>query len=99
MRFGLFGKGKDAAEKTASAEAAVRIKAEIRDLLGLSADAAIAVNEIICADPACPGMETVILVMEPGRKTEAFKVQRAMLELSRQDLAQALAETPKAAPR
>ena len=27
----------------------------------------LAVNDIACTDPACPGVETVILVMEPGQ--------------------------------
>lgn len=89
MRFGLFGKG--AADKTAASEAATRIKADIRDLLGLPEDAVIAVNEILCADPACPGTETVILVMNPGEKTRAFKLQSAMAEATRDMLAAALA--------
>ena len=85
MRFGLFGKG--AADKAVASEAATRIKADIRDLLGLAEEAVIAVNEILCADPACPGTETVILVMNPGEKTRAFKAQMAMSELTREALA------------
>jgi hypothetical protein len=85
MRFGLFGKG--AADKAVASEAATRIKADIRDLLGLPEDAVNAVNEILCADPACPGTETVILVMNPGEKTKAFKAQMAMSELTREALA------------
>ena len=52
--------------------------------------AAIAVNEIICADPACPGNETVILVMKPGEKTRAYKLQMAMAEVTAEALAEAL---------
>lgn len=89
MRFGLFGKsGGDKAE--ASAQAA-RIKQGVRELLGLSEAAVIAVNEIICADPACPGAETIILVMNPGQKTTAFKVQLAMADVTREALAEMLA--------
>jgi hypothetical protein len=84
MRFGLFGKG--GADKAAASGEAARIKAEVRDLLALPGATAIAVNEILCADPACPGSETVILVMEPGRKTRAFKVQAAMAEVTREML-------------
>ncbi|RDJ21787.1 hypothetical protein DWF00_25935 [Bosea caraganae] len=93
MRFGLFGKGND--RKAESAEAAARIKAETRELLGLPEAAAIAVNEIICADPACPGTETVILVMNPGEKTRAFKAQVAMSDLTREALAEVLAPQQK----
>ncbi|SEG83021.1 hypothetical protein [Bosea lathyri] len=84
MRFGLFGKS--SADKAQAAQAANRIKAEIRELFGLPEAAAIAVNEIICADPACPGTETVILVMNPGEKTKAFKLQMALAEVTREAL-------------
>lgn len=93
MRFGLFGKpdareGGDArAEARALAEG---LKAQVRERLGLSENAAIAVNEIICADPACPGSETVILVMNPGEKTRAYKLQMAMAEVTAEALAEAL---------
>ena len=96
MRLGLFGKG--AADKAAASEAAARIKADLRELLGLPEATVIAVNEILCADPACPGTETVILVMVPGKKTEAIKAQSAMADLSRAELAQLLAERLKASP-
>jgi hypothetical protein len=59
-----------------------RIKDKVRLILGLPEDASIAVNEIICADPSCPGMETVILIMAPGEKTVAAKVQAAIEEVS-----------------
>lgn len=63
-------------------EATARIKGWMRSALGLDDDATISVNEIICADPACPGSETVILVMIPGQRTKAYKVQAAMAEVS-----------------
>ncbi|WP_439498052.1 hypothetical protein [Bosea sp. (in: a-proteobacteria)] len=84
MRFGLFGKG--GADKAEAAQIAARIKADVRDCLGLPEAAAIAVNEILCADPACPGTETVILVMNPGEKTRAYKAQMPMAELTRDAL-------------
>jgi hypothetical protein len=90
MRFGLFGKsGSGKAEVAAQAG---RIKAEVRDMLQLHEAAAIAVNEILCADPACPGNETVILVMNPGEKTKAFKLQMEMAAVTRAALAEALGD-------
>jgi hypothetical protein len=89
MRFGLFGKGSTG--KAEAADAAARIKADVRELMGLGDAAVIAVNEILCADPACPGTETVILVMNPGEKTKAFKAQMTMAELTREALAEVLA--------
>ena len=93
MRFCLFGKPDTRKGGDAKAEAkalAERLKGQVRELLGLPETAAIAVNEIICADPACPGNETVILVMKPGEKTRAYKVQMAMAEVTPEALAEAL---------
>jgi len=94
MRLGLFGKGNAAkAKSVGKAESRLlseRLKAEVREILGLPEAAAIAVNEIICADPACPGSETVILVMNRGEKTKAFKLQMAMAEVTREALVGAL---------
>ena len=87
MRFGLFGKDK---REAAGADAAAQVKRQVRELLRLPENAVIAVNEILCADPACPGTETVILVMKPGEKTRAFKAQMGLAELTPEALAEAL---------
>ncbi|WP_420103784.1 hypothetical protein [Bosea sp. (in: a-proteobacteria)] len=93
MRLSLFGKaaaggGDGKAVARAQAE---RIKSAVRRLLALPEQASVAVNEIICADPACPGSETVILVMRPGARTQACKLQLAMTEVTDAALAEALA--------
>ncbi|HEV7257161.1 MAG TPA: hypothetical protein VGN82_05210 [Bosea sp. (in: a-proteobacteria)] len=93
MRFGLFGKG--GAGKAQTSEQAGRIKPLVRELLGLPDAAAIAVNEIVCADPACPGTETVILVMNPGEKTRAFKLQMEMADVTREALQDMLNASPQ----
>ena len=95
MRFGLFGKAETRKSGDAKAEAkaaAERLKVQVREHLGLPETAAIAVNEILCADPACPGTETVILVMKPGETTRAFKVQMGLAELTPEALAAVLSE-------
>lgn len=79
----FFGRFK--AEKPDAATTA-QIKAWSRELLELPDDTAFAVNEIICRDPACPGMETVILVMEPGRKTQAYKIAKSLADITRDDI-------------
>ena len=71
-------------------EAVARIKACVLDLLSPPTGTALAVNEIACLDPACPGLETVILVMEPGRKTRAYKVAKALDAVTEQDIREAL---------
>ena len=55
-----------------------RIAALVREHLLLSDDDAVTVSEIACGDPACGGGETVVLVMRPGRRTEATKIKKAM---------------------
>jgi hypothetical protein len=72
-------------------EAIGRIKACVLDVLAPPAGTALTVNEIACLDPACPGLETVILVMEPGRKTRAGKIAKALDAVTEQDIRAALA--------
>jgi len=77
-------------------EALSRIKAYVRDALALPPEATLAVNEIACTDPSCPGIETVILVMRPGERTRAYKVAKAMTEVTEPELRDALALPPEA---
>ena len=71
-------------------EAIERIKDWARASLDAPPDTAFAVNEIACTDPACPGVETVVLVMAPGRKTRAYKVQKSLEAVTEPDIRQAL---------
>ncbi|GEP00246.1 hypothetical protein GCM10007887_35500 [Methylobacterium haplocladii] len=48
------------------------------------------VNEIVCADPACPGFETVILVMAPGVRSMARKIAMPLADVTRQDVLRAI---------
>jgi hypothetical protein len=59
-------------------ETSRRIKAWAREALALPSETTLSVSEISCADPSCPGTETVILVMRPGERTRAYKVAKAM---------------------
>nr|WP_183454430.1 hypothetical protein [Microvirga lupini] len=71
-------------------QAVDRVKELARSALQASPDTAFAVNEIACNDPGCPGIETVILVMEPGRKTRALKIPKTLDEVVEQDILAAL---------
>ena len=84
MRFGLFRPREEP-----QAEAAERVKAWAA-AAGLPGDAVLAVNDIVCTDPSCPGVETVLLLMRPGRKTEACKLPKALAEVTEQDIREAL---------
>jgi hypothetical protein len=71
-------------------EAVGRVKVWARGALATSADTAIAVNEIACTDPACPGVETVILIMAPGVKTRACKIPKPLEAVSERDVREAV---------
>ena len=72
------------------AESVARIRAWTLAVLDTAPGTAVAVNEIACLDPACPGVETVILVMKPGRKTRACKIAKALDDATEQDVRRAL---------
>ena len=69
-----------------------RVKGLVFEALGRNPDIGISVSEIACADPACPGEETIILVMIPKRKTAACKVARALADVTGDDVRDALKE-------
>ena len=71
-------------------EASGRIKAWAREALALPPDTTLSVSEINCADPSCPGTETVILVMRPGERTRAYKVAKAVDAVTEPELRAAL---------
>ena len=86
MRLGALWRGRPKPDS----EAAARVKAWARAALDLAEETAFAVNEIACTDPACPGIETVILIMAPGEKTRAAKVSKAAEAVTEQDVRGAL---------
>lgn len=44
------------------------------------------ISEVDCADPACPGLETFILVMRPGEATQAVKIRKPIAEIAEPDV-------------
>ncbi len=88
MRLGLWKSGSVA--PSADKAALARVKEMVRTLLALSDDVTVSVNEIVCADPACPGSETIILVMAPGQRTKAYKVQMQAADVTDEAIRSAL---------
>jgi hypothetical protein len=81
-RGGIEGEGRDAAR---------RIAELTRVHLSLPEAATVSVTELACGDPGCVGgAETVILVMRPGRRTEAAKILKALSQVEASDLPAAL---------
>ncbi len=91
--FGAFLRGTFGLPKP-DKQAVERVKDLARATLQVSPETAFAVNEIACNDPGCPGIETVILVMEPGRKTRALKVAKALDAVTEADVAAARDGSP-----
>ena len=88
MLRGLFARRAGIAETDRSETE--RVKALTRALLGDGTD--VTVSEIVCLDPACPGTETVMLIMAAGQKTRAAKVQKPAAEVTEPDVRGALLE-------
>lgn len=87
MQFGLFRRQN---RPKPGREAAGQVKGWISAALALGPETPVTVSEIVCRDPSCPGTETVMLVMERGRKTRAYKVSKALDEVTEQDVRNAL---------
>ena len=66
---------------------AAHLKQDLRDALGLGPCDALTVNEIACADPACPDVETVVLVMRSGAPTRALRVPGPMAGVGPREIA------------
>ena len=67
-----------------------RVAAWAREAAGLPAEAIVKVNEILCPDPACPGLETVLLIMVPGQRTRAVKVAKPADAVTQADVVAAV---------
>ncbi len=75
--------GRDAAE----ADASLRVTGWVRAALALGEDDAVTVSQIACGHPECGDVETVVLVMRAGRRTEAFKLAKGIGLVSEADVA------------
>jgi hypothetical protein len=69
------------------AESAAQLKRTLIAALGLTEADALAVNEMACADPGCPDMETIVLVMRAGTPTQALRIRRPIDAVEPADIA------------
>lgn len=84
----FFRRGRD---REAAPDAARELADKARAVLGVGEETTVSISEIACGDPACGGAETVVLVMRPGRRTEAAKLMKPLSTVTDEDLAEALA--------
>lgn len=85
---GLFRRRSQASKPRAGA--ADQVRAWAASILDLPAEAVVKASEIACTDSACAGVETIILVLKPGEPTRAYKVAKAIDEVTEPDLRDAL---------
>ena len=64
------------------------IKRWTRERLALPDEAVVSVNELACHLPGCPPRETVVLVMQDGRTTQA-SIHKAIQEVTEDDVVDA----------
>ncbi|GLS44510.1 hypothetical protein [Methylobacterium brachythecii] len=67
-----------------------RIEDWAREAGGYGETVVVKVNEIVCADPACPGFETVLLIMAPKTRSAAAKIAKPLAEVTREDVVAAI---------
>nr|WP_210302110.1 hypothetical protein [Methylobacterium brachythecii] len=68
------------------------LKARVIGAICLGPDDTVAVNEIACADPGCPDMETIVLVMRSGEPTQAFQIRKAIDAIQADDVSELVAQ-------
>src|SRR3984893_13440139 len=72
-------------------DAALELKVQVRTLINADDDAVVSVSERDCGDPGCGGTRTIVLMMHPGRATEAVNKDMPLEQGTQSDLADALA--------
>ena len=70
--------------------ALARIRGWTAAALGNPPGLDLTISEVDCADPACPGLETFILVLREGEATQAVKVRKEIAEITEADIAEAM---------
>jgi hypothetical protein len=62
------------------------IKVWVAETLALSDDVTVMVTELRCSEPGCPPVETVIALLRPGMPPEQRKLDKAIAELTADDI-------------
>jgi hypothetical protein len=71
-------------------EASRNVKEWARALWDASEEDTIAVNELRCSEPGCPPVETVVALLRPGDAKQQLRVHKPVIEVTREDLKEAL---------
>ncbi|OLP62578.1 hypothetical protein BJF93_01965 [Xaviernesmea oryzae] len=69
-----------------AAEAVARIREWLRGRLALADGTVIVVNEVACAEPGCPDLETVIGLLSSSAASRTFKISKPIAAVTTADL-------------
>ncbi|MBI4783727.1 MAG: hypothetical protein HY785_20785 [Oscillatoriophycideae cyanobacterium NC_groundwater_1537_Pr4_S-0.65um_50_18] len=61
-----------------------QVKNWVYNRLPISPDTAVSINQLICREPGCPPIETVIAVM--SRPPQQFRIYKSIADLNYSDL-------------
>ncbi|MGK5530436.1 hypothetical protein [Streptomyces sp. URMC 129] len=73
------------------------LKQTVRHLLGLDDDTAVVIQQLACAEPGCPPLETVIAVLPPGGPARRWTLHRPVEQVTDDDVRTLLATAPEGA--
>jgi hypothetical protein len=89
-------------DKKAAAAGSKALRADLalrlHQRLDLGADDLVKLSEIDCAVPGCGDIETAVLIMRHGQKTQAVRIAKRLEALTDDDLADAVAQARRAWP-
>jgi hypothetical protein len=72
--------------RTASRGAASAIMAQVRAILGVGEETIVRVFADDCRESQCSGAQTIILIMSPGQRTRAERIDKPVDSVTRADL-------------
>jgi hypothetical protein len=82
----LFGTPRSKSQQKGRAQT---IKGWVRELFAPASDTVIMITEKDCRAPKCPGIETVIAVIE-YRRVQRLKISKPMIEVTQADIVEAI---------
>lgn len=80
------GRRRPSRRSRADATKTAAIKDLVRQRLLLAEDCTISVNEVTCAEPDCPDLETVIAVFRPGSAPLRLRILKPLAEVTVADV-------------
>ena len=81
-----------AGQPTAVRSDTAALKAAVRDALRLDAGHTVVIQQLACAEPGCPPVETIIAVLCAGAQARRWTLHQPLAQLSAEAIRAALTE-------